>query len=82
MAGAQAGDLRLPGLPYNNLKTCGYEPTPPEKLQPDVIVSGHGHAMRGSEMRSALQQLAREFDTIAVPEKGRYVRESELDRGA
>jgi glyoxylase-like metal-dependent hydrolase (beta-lactamase superfamily II) len=44
-------------------------------LEPELAVTGHGHAMRGSEMREALHMLAREFDRIAVPEHGRYVNE-------
>jgi glyoxylase-like metal-dependent hydrolase (beta-lactamase superfamily II) len=41
-------------------------------LQPEIVVTGHGRAMQGPEMRAALDQLARDFDTIAVPEHGRY----------
>jgi len=43
------------------------------KLEPEIAVTGHGPAMRGPEMRAALHDLARDFDHIAVPEKGRYV---------
>ena len=43
-------------------------------LEPEVIVTGHGRAMRGAEMRAALKKLARDFDAIAVPEGGLYVR--------
>lgn len=43
------------------------------ELQPEIAVTGHGPAMRGAEMRAALQVLARDFDRIAVPEHGRYV---------
>jgi glyoxylase-like metal-dependent hydrolase (beta-lactamase superfamily II) len=42
-------------------------------LQPEVVVSGHGGAMRGPQMRAGLETLARSFDDIAVPDKGRYV---------
>jgi glyoxylase-like metal-dependent hydrolase (beta-lactamase superfamily II) len=45
-------------------------------LEPELVVTGHGPAMRGAEMREALHTLAREFDRVAVPEHGRYVRES------
>jgi len=31
--------------------------------------------MQGPEMRAALRQLANDFDAIAVPEDGDYVRE-------
>jgi hypothetical protein len=43
------------------------------KLEPELAVTGHGAAMRGPEMRAALHALARDFDRVAVPEKGRYV---------
>jgi glyoxylase-like metal-dependent hydrolase (beta-lactamase superfamily II) len=44
-------------------------------LEPELVVTGHGPAMRGTEMREALHTLAREFDRVAVPEHGRYVNE-------
>ena len=42
-------------------------------LAPDVVVTGHGQAMQGPEMRSALAELAGRFDEVAVPKHGRYV---------
>ncbi len=42
-------------------------------LEPQLVVTGHGPAMQGAEMRAALHTLAREFDRIAVPEHGKYV---------
>ncbi len=42
-------------------------------LEPEVVVTGHGMAMRGPEMRAALHSLANNFETVAVPERGRYV---------
>jgi hypothetical protein len=36
-------------------------------------VTGHGQAMRGPEMRSALAELAQRFDEVAVPKHGQYV---------
>ncbi|MBS7700067.1 MULTISPECIES: MBL fold metallo-hydrolase [unclassified Chelatococcus] len=44
-------------------------------LEPERVVTGHGAAMKGESMRAALNRLAREFDSIAVPEGGRYVRQ-------
>lgn len=44
-------------------------------LEPELVVTGHGPAMFGGEMRAALHTLAREFDRVAVPEHGRYVDE-------
>jgi glyoxylase-like metal-dependent hydrolase (beta-lactamase superfamily II) len=41
-------------------------------LSPDVVVTGHGHAMQGQKMRAALQELAERFDEVAVPQTGRY----------
>ena len=42
-------------------------------LRPDLVVTGHGRAMRGPEMGAALSTLARDFDRVAVPTSGRYV---------
>jgi glyoxylase-like metal-dependent hydrolase (beta-lactamase superfamily II) len=42
-------------------------------LEPELAVTGHGPAMRGSQMRAALHELARDFDRVAVPPKGEYV---------
>jgi hypothetical protein len=42
-------------------------------LGPEVAVTMHGRAMRGADMRAALRTLARDFDRIAAPERGRYV---------
>lgn len=44
-------------------------------LEPEVVITGHGQAMSGAEMRRALHQLADNFDEVAIPEKGRYVNE-------
>lgn len=43
-------------------------------LEPESVVTGHGPAMRGAEMRTALHALARDFDRVAVPEQGKYVK--------
>lgn len=45
-------------------------------LQPDLAITMHGHAMRGEEMRAALNLLASDFEEIAVPRHGRYVERS------
>lgn len=42
-------------------------------LRPDLVVTGHGRAMRGPMMAEALATLARDFDRVAVPGHGRYV---------
>ncbi|MDT7951736.1 MAG: MBL fold metallo-hydrolase [Acetobacteraceae bacterium] len=42
-------------------------------LEPEVVVTGHGRALHGPAMRDALRTLARDFQTLAVPQAGRYV---------
>jgi len=42
-------------------------------LEPELVVCGHGQAMRGAEMRASLHELARRFDEVAVPTHGKYV---------
>jgi glyoxylase-like metal-dependent hydrolase (beta-lactamase superfamily II) len=42
-------------------------------LNPDIVVTGHGRAMRGEAMRTALRTLAARFDELAMPEHGKYV---------
>jgi hypothetical protein len=44
------------------------------RLQPECVVTGHGEAVRGAPMRHALARLAREFDHLAVPSRGRFLR--------
>lgn len=44
-------------------------------LDPEVVATGHGAPMRGSEMRNQLGVLSRHFDELAVPTTGRYVSE-------
>ncbi|HEU4557026.1 MAG TPA: MBL fold metallo-hydrolase [Longimicrobium sp.] len=43
-------------------------------LQPEVAATGHGPVLRGPVMREGLELLAREFESLAVPSDGRYVR--------
>ena len=42
-----------------------------DALSPETVITGHGAAMRGQEMRQALAELARDFDAVAVPEDKR-----------
>ena len=42
-------------------------------LEPDLVITGHGRAMKGPEMLTALKLLGSHFDAIAVPTQGRYV---------
>ncbi len=45
-------------------------------LEPERVVTGHGPAMEGAEMRQALHALARDFDRLAVPDDGKYVKKA------
>jgi glyoxylase-like metal-dependent hydrolase (beta-lactamase superfamily II) len=47
-------------------------------LDPELVVTGHGRAMQGEEMRLALHVLARNFNEVALPEHGRYVPQDTL----
>ena len=42
-------------------------------LKPERVVTGHGRPLEGEAMRRALDTLARDFETVAVPTRGRYV---------
>jgi glyoxylase-like metal-dependent hydrolase (beta-lactamase superfamily II) len=42
-------------------------------LEPVRLLTGHGPALQGPSMLRGLQQLARDFDDLAVPRRGRYV---------
>ncbi len=42
-------------------------------LHPRLVVTGHGRAMQGEAMTDALGTLAKTFDRVARPERGRYV---------
>ena len=42
-------------------------------LQPELVITGHGRALRGPRMRESLDILARDFDQVAVPAHGVYV---------
>lgn len=44
-------------------------------LRPSVAATGHGIPMQGRELERQLQNLAANFDRIAMPRHGRYVRE-------
>ena len=42
-------------------------------LGPEVVITGHGRAMAGLQMREALYELDHAFVQVAVPEGGHYV---------
>jgi glyoxylase-like metal-dependent hydrolase (beta-lactamase superfamily II) len=42
-------------------------------MQPEAALTGHGVPLFGEVLRSGLDNLARNFDTLAIPDHGRYV---------
>ncbi|HSU15586.1 MBL fold metallo-hydrolase [Longimicrobium sp.] len=44
------------------------------ELKPEVVATGHGRPLRGRVMREGLEMLAANFEMLAVPRDGRYVR--------
>jgi hypothetical protein len=42
-------------------------------LDPALIISGHGAAMKGDAMAAALRRLAADFAALATPAQGRYL---------
>src|SRR5690606_1880682 len=43
------------------------------RLEPEMVITGHGRPMRGPQLRDALHELAGRLDEVAVPARGRYV---------
>ena len=42
-------------------------------LEPLRVITGHGPPLQGEEMLTGLHRLARDFNRVAVPARGRYV---------
>jgi len=47
-------------------------------LQPEIALTGHGKPMRGQELHTKLQWLAKNFEAVAVPKKGKYINQPAL----
>jgi len=45
-----------------------------EALKPAVAVTGHGLPMTGEPLADGLRKLSRDFDRVAVPDYGKYVK--------
>jgi glyoxylase-like metal-dependent hydrolase (beta-lactamase superfamily II) len=50
-------------------------------LNPQLIVPGHGTAMEGTELQQGLQKLLQNWQELAVPDHGRWVRDSDVASG-
>lgn len=44
-------------------------------LQPEVIIPGHGSSMHGVELAEGLKKLVDNFDKVAVPDHGKFVKD-------
>lgn len=53
--------------------TAWYSATRLSNLEPELLISGHGQAMRGEKMRAELKQLVMNFEKMAIPKYGRYL---------
>lgn len=42
-------------------------------LKPNIAITGHGLPMSGQELTENLDKLTREFDSIAIPDHGKYL---------
>lgn len=47
-----------------------------EALKPSVAITGHGLPMTGDLLTNSLHKLVNEFDTIAVPDYGKFVKKN------
>ncbi len=43
------------------------------ELEPRIVATGHGYAMRGKELAAAFSELVDHFEDTAIPQHGRYV---------
>jgi len=48
-----------------------------EALQPQLVIPGHGSAMEGEELTRGLHKLVQAFDTLAIPDHGKFVKNRE-----
>jgi glyoxylase-like metal-dependent hydrolase (beta-lactamase superfamily II) len=44
-------------------------------LKPNIVATGHGLPLRGPEVQRQLEDLAANFHQVAVPKRGRYVKQ-------
>ena len=44
-----------------------------QRLNPDLVITGHGPAMEGEELATGLRKLRENFGELAVPAHGKYV---------
>ena len=49
-----------------------------EALRPQIVVPGHGNAMEGEDLTEGLRRLVDHFQSLAVPDHGRYVEDENL----
>jgi glyoxylase-like metal-dependent hydrolase (beta-lactamase superfamily II) len=44
-------------------------------LNPEIVISGHGTAMQGAELREGLERLVSRWKEVALPAHGKWVNE-------
>ena len=72
----QAEELHGPPMYYTpDWEEAGTSVRRLASMAPELVVTGHGRALRGQGMREGLNLLAQDFELIAVPSQGRYVSE-------
>jgi len=50
------------------------------ELRPKIAVTGHGTHMEGEELYNGLSQLAANFDELALPDYGKFVKEGDSEQ--
>ncbi len=50
-----------------------------QQLDPSVAVTGHGVPMAGKELKEGLERLSSEFNSLAIPDYGKYVDKDKLN---
>lgn len=45
-----------------------------QALQPELVIPGHGSAMEGSELKAGLDHLVANFEEVALPDHGKFVK--------
>ncbi len=70
---AGARDARPPDVLHDDWGNARSSVELLASLEPDRVITGHGPAVQGAQMRDALHRLESNFDRVAVPKGGKYV---------
>ena len=50
-----------------------------EALKPSVAITGHGLPMTGKLLTDSLKKLVQEFESIAIPDYGKFIDKRTID---